>query len=102
VTFVRLHVASIASAVPAVANNGFNQHSVGFDKNEHIKPSDKGGTSSTYRIGKLKRDHPDVATEPISIVELIISTPPKIEAPQPAIGFADFGEPYQTEVCRIL
>ncbi len=31
-----------------------------FDKNENINKH-KGGTSSSYRAAKLKRDHPEVA-----------------------------------------
>ena len=42
--------------------HGENQHtSGGVDKTENINSTHKGGTSSTYRLGKIKRDHPELA-----------------------------------------
>ena len=42
--------------------NGENQHtSGGFDKTENIKATHNGGTSAAYRLGKIKRDRPELA-----------------------------------------
>lgn len=58
-----------AKDVPVLNANGLNQHSIGFDENNNVKPTtgtDKGGNSSKYRIAKLKRDHPEIAERMIA------------------------------------
>ena len=59
----KLTVAERAKSVEAVGENGNNQHNRGSDTSKNIRPSCEAGfgTSSTYRIAKLKRDHPEVA-----------------------------------------
>jgi len=61
--------------VLALKPNGTNQFtSTGFDKNKNVKPSDDGGNSATYRIAKLKRDHPDIAEREIRSIKSDIVT----------------------------
>ena len=64
-------LAKKAKSVPVLNANGGDVKSeeYQFDKKENIKlitGSDKGGTSSKYRISKLKRDHPEIAERMIA------------------------------------
>ena len=43
------------------ANGEIGNGRSSFDKTENIKATHNGGTSSTYRLGKIKRDHPELA-----------------------------------------
>ena len=49
-------LSDFAKSVEVLGENGVHS----FDKNENVKAHD-GGNSNTYRIAKLKRDHPKVA-----------------------------------------
>jgi hypothetical protein len=58
-----LWLAEKAKAVPVLNDSKHcsNQYLVG-DKTENITKQNDRGTAATYRIAKLKRDHPAIAT----------------------------------------
>ena len=52
-----------AKSIEPIRQVGENQHALGgCYKIENITPSDR-GTSSAYRLGKIKRDHPELAEQ---------------------------------------
>ena len=58
---VMLGLAERAKQVPVLNENGRPKKDGNFDNSKNIKVINEGGTSSDYRIAKLKRDNPDVA-----------------------------------------
>jgi len=63
-----LNLAEKAKSIGSVVGQGKSNHSTSpresaiVDNSRNINYSEKGGTSSVYRIAKLKRDFPEVAT----------------------------------------
>ena len=53
-----LGLAAAAETIPAVKDVGANQY--GDYNSENVMSSEQQGNASTYRIAKLKRDHPDI------------------------------------------
>ena len=44
---------------PIIGEHGGQKNQI--DKTENIKLINEGGTSSAYRLGRIKRDHPELA-----------------------------------------
>ena len=61
----KLGIAELAKSVEPVIDRGKSSHSTIVDDSESVNykgtREDSGGNSSTYRIAKLKRDHPEIA-----------------------------------------
>ena len=88
---VKIGLVEVAKKVDKLTEHGTNQHS-GGDKTENVTSSERGNANS-YRIAKLKRDHPEIAQGVID---------GKYKSVSEAERAAGIGKPLLTPVEKII